>query len=275
MARRVYTEPTQEPAAPPAPAIGHNQPPRPLSADEVRAWLTDTTADLSRRRAEILGGIDRFLAKYPTIDDDDVQSRATDFAGQRGAIATWLQLAETRRVAEKDPFLQAERAVDAHFKGLTSQVVEGRKTIVTRMTRYAEKKEAEQREAARKEAAAALERARKAEEEALKTLHAERLDEAVEAAQEAERWQARAQAPAAELSRVHGALGGPGVVSSLRTSWKFDEANSNLMELVKAVADGRAPIAYLQFSSTRIGYAIRSEGVRKIPGCVIKEVRSI
>jgi hypothetical protein len=274
MSRRPYIAPTTQDNTP-APAIGHNQPPKPLTPDEVRAWLDESCRDLATRRAEILAGIDRFLAKYPTIPDDDIQGRATDFAGQRGSIAGWLKKTEERRETEKAPFLEAGRTVDAHFKTLVASVAEGRKTIIGRMNAYAEKKLAEERARAEREAAEAAERARIAEEAALKTMAQDQLEAAVEAAQDAEHAQRRAIAPAAELTRVYGAIGTPGVVSSLRSTWRFDEANSNLMELAKAVVDGRAPVAYLAFNTSRIGYAIRSERVRVIPGCTIREERSV
>ena len=262
-----------EPVAPaPRPAMGHNQPPRPMTAEEVAAGLRDSCADLAARQKEILAGIERFKSKYPVITDDDVQGRAADFAGRTGAIAKWLQLLETRRVTEKEPHLAAERAVDAFFKALTADVTEGRKALIERMTAYANKKEAEARETARREAEAARLRAQEAERLALSTMRPAALEAAIDAHQQAERAQAQAQAPAADLSRVHSANGS---VTSLRTAWKFDETQSDLMELAKAVVDGRAPVAYLAFNTTRINYAVRSEKIRAIPGCNIREERSV
>lgn len=254
-----------------APGPGHNAP-RPLTASEVTAWLTETCEDMTRRRDEIIAGIDRFLEKFPTITDEDTQRKASDFAGQKGAIAGFLTTTEARRKGEKQPFLDAERSVDGFFKSLSDAVASGREKIRGRMTEYAVKLEKERREAARIEAEAAAKRAADAAAEAEKTLTPEKLETAADLAAVAERAEARAEASPAELSRVHGTMGS---VSSLRTNWRFDEATSDLGRLVEAVATGKAPLWYLSFNTTRINYAVRSEKVRTIPGCAIIEERKV
>jgi hypothetical protein len=263
--------PTRTAVAPPP--AGHNQPPRVPTAPEVASLLQSSCAALQTRRNEILEGIARFEAKYPVIPDDDIQGRATDFAGRTGAIAKWLQEAEKLRETEKRPYLDGGATVDGYFKTLVADVNEGRKTIIGRMNAYAEAREQAERQRLAAEATAAAEAAKQAEAAALATMEPEAFEEASVVAQVAEQAAARALAPAAELSRVHGVQSTGS--SSLRSTWKFDEANSDLMELVKAVADGRAPLRYLQFHTTNIGFAIRSERVREIPGCAIKEDRSV
>lgn len=261
-------------AAPAAAGIGHNNPPpRVPTPPEVVAIMQTAYAALQTRRNEILAGIERFKTKYPTIEDDDVQGRATDFAGRTGAIAKWLQAVEKQRETEKRPYLDAGAQVDLFAKNLVADVNVGRAVLIERMNTYAKAKEARERKAAADLAAEAARIAREAEEVALATMDPGALETAAEAAVVAEVAQSRAAAPAAELSRTAGvATTG---VSSLRSAWKFDEANSDLMELCKAVVDGRASIAYLAFNSVRIGQAIRSDKVRAIPGCAIVEERSI
>ena len=246
--------------------------PKPLTREEVHAWLVDTCGDLTKRQQEILDGVSRFLDKYAAIPDEEVQAKASDFAGQRGAIGAFLTVAEGRRKTEKQPFLDSTRAVDGFFSALTDKVELGRKQIRERMTAFAMKLEEANRERARKEAEELAARAAAAEAEAMKTLEPEKLEAASELAKAADKAEAKADAKPAELSRVHGQLGG---VSSLRTTWKFDESASDLMELAKAVVAGKAPLKYLDFHRTNIGVAIRSEHVHHIPGCKIDEVRSV
>jgi hypothetical protein len=251
--------------------IGDNSP-KPLTPEQVSAWLADTCSDLTKRQKEILAGIERFLKAYPVIPDEEVQAKASDFAGQRGAISSFITASDARHKTEKQPFLDGGRAVDGFFKTLTVKVAEGRESIRERMTAFAVKLEEQRREAARKEAEAAAERARLAAEEAAKTMTDEKLDAAADLAAQADRAEAKAEAKPAELSRTYGAMGG---ISSLRTTWSFDEAKSDLLELAKAVIQGRAPISFLAFNSVRIGQAIRSEKLRECPGLVIVETKSV
>lgn len=246
--------------------------PKPLTREEVHAWLEDTCGDLTRRAEEILAGISRLLDTYTIIPNEEIQAKVSDFAGTRGAIGAFLTVVEGRRKSEKQPFLDSTRAVDGFFSGLTDKVELGRKQIRERMTAFAVRLEEANREIARKEAEDAAALAAAAEAEAMKTLEPEKLEAASELAKAADKAKERAEAKPAELSRVHGQLGG---VSSLRTTWKFDEAGSDLMALAKAVVAGEAPLEYLAFNTTRINVAIRSDGVRKIRGCKIDEIRSV
>lgn len=284
--------------------IGHNQP-RPMSPEDVEAFLKETCADLVARRDEILAGIERFKAAYPVIPDAEVQAKAADFASAKGAIGGFLKLAEARRVTEKQPFDAASGAVQGFFKTLVGAITEGQTEIKTRMTAFATKLEAERRAAAQKEAEAAAERARQAEAEAMASMAPSALEQAAEHYKAAERAQVLAEAKAAEHSRVTGTQSGATV--SLRTSYKLNEEASSLTGLARAVVAehiasdlaalskrlpqeaargiaeaikhlqsyGTAPLEYLAFNTVRIGYAIRSEGVRAIPGCQIDEIRSV
>ena len=250
--------------------IGDNRP-KPMTPEEVAAWLTDTCADLTKRQQEIIAGAERFAAKYPDgIPDEEVQGKAADFAGGKGAMAAFLKLAEARRVSEKQPFDQAAIAVQGFFKKLAEPVAAAQTTMRRAMTAYSDKQEAIKREAARKAAEEAAAKAREAEAEAMKTMKAEELARATTLAQAAEKAEAHAEAKPAEHTRVTGQLG---TTVSTHTRWLFKEDESDLLELAKAVVAGKAPLNYLAFNNVRINYAVRSEKVREIPGCVIKEER--
>ena len=253
--------------------IGHNQPPKPMTPEEVAAFLGETCADLTKRQQEILDGCKRFAEKYPDgIPDEETQGKAADFAGGKGAIAAFLKLAEARRVTEKQPFDRAATAVQGFFKHLTDEVVTAQATIRKAMTVYGEKQDEIRRAEAKRQAEIAAKAAREAEEQALKTMQAQELERATTLAREAEHAERHATAKPAEHTRTTGQLG---TTVSMRTRWVFEESTSDLMELVKAVAAGKAPIAYLAFNVVRLNYAVRSEGIREVPGCTIKEERSV
>jgi len=72
-------------------------------------------------------------------------------------------------------------------------------------------------------------------------------------------------------TRVQGQMGAQ---SHLTRRWAFSAEKSDLLELVIAVSEGRAPLEYLQFNAVRIGQAVRSERLRQCPGLHIEEIRN-
>jgi hypothetical protein len=257
-----------EPAPPP---IGHNQPPTPLTPEEIAAHLEFVTVALKARKKELLEGAVRFHTKFATITDDETCGKASDFAGGKGAMAAWLKTAEEQREKLKAPYLTGGRVVDGWFKQLREDIETEQKKIREKAAAYLNDKEERAREIARKEAEAAAQRAAEAERAAMASLNMDDLNAAATAAREADIAQAHADAKPAEHSRVYGALG---TTMSLRQTWKFDPAQSDLMALARAVAAGKAPIEYLQFNEVRINFAVKSEKLRECPGLHIAEVRS-
>ena len=248
---------------------------RPLvpSQDAIAEWLQDTQAAQVRRRDEILAGYKRFTEAYPDgIPDEEVQRKAADFASAKGIIGTFLKQCETERTREKKPFLDGGRAVEHFFKDRLMDPVERcQHDLRGHMAVFASKLEAERREAARLEAERLAAEAAAAQDTAIFGDEADQKH-ADEVAAEAALAEAAAAASAAELSRTRGDLG---TVVSLRSRFVADYEASDLLALVKAVAAGKAPLAFLQFNQTRINYAIRSEKLREAPGLVIKEERTV
>lgn len=259
-------------AATTVPGLGHNRPPLP-TPKEVRADLDQAHAALVARRDEILAGAKRFGDRYPNgIPDETVLAKATDFVGQKGAVANYLAAVDAMHTTEKRPWLEGGRVVDAFKNGLASPVEEARKTLRAAMLVFSNKREEQRRAAAEEAARRAAEAAALAEAEALASMDPDALERAAAAAEAAETAQAQMGASTADLTRSHGELG---TVSSVRKRWVFKEEDSNLMKLVRAVAKGEAPLAYLQFNGVAIRRAITSDGVRMIPGCVIEEERGV
>lgn len=187
--------------------IGHNAAP---DLPPVVARLTDEHADLTKRRDELLAAAARVPA---TIDSAALAANLTDFIKQIGAA---VSKADATRKAEKEPFLEGGRQVDAFFKGVTDPLDRAKKAMTDRLTAW-QRKVADEERRAREEAA------RKAAEEAEKKAAAAKtesdLDAAIAAEQTAHDAAAATEVKAADLSRTRGDYG---AVSSLRTTWEHE-----------------------------------------------------
>lgn len=250
--------------------IGSNQP-RPMTPEQVAEYLQDICAPLITRRDEIMAGVARFNELYPTeIPNAEVQGKAGDFAGAKGAMANLAKAVEAERVKQKQPFDAAATAVQAFMKGLIDPVTKAQAAIRVKMDAFSDRIERESREAARIEAERAAALAAEAERLAQASMTSEGFEQATDLAVQAERAEAAVHTVSAEHTRVSGTY----TTVSRHTRWAFIQEESDLMALVKAVAKGEAPLRYLDFHSVRIGQDVRSGDLRKLPGCVIKEVKS-
>jgi hypothetical protein len=252
--------------------MGDNRPPAAsltLDAAGWTDWLEHNCAILREREKELLESFGRFDKGFPVILDDDVQGRATDLANK---IKDHIKLIGTHHAIEKAPVLVAQRAVDGFFKALAAKLEAALPVINRRRTAYAEKVEAMRRAVAQAGAKALADKAAAAAAQAIQHDDADALESAARLGNAAQDAADAAHAPAAELSRVYSPLGG---VASLTTRWKLDVEASDLLTLVKAIAAGKAPLDFVQFNTTRIGYAIRSEKLRSCPGLAIQEDRKV
>ena len=254
--------------------MGDNDPPPATLAER----LTEDNADIVRRAAEIEAGIDRFLKAHPEIASEEADSIAANFIGRNGVVTALLKVAEARRVEQVEPFLSGQRQINGFFDATLRELETPKsgsskvKTLKALSTAYKIRVDNEKREALAREARERVAMAAAAAAEAAKTLDEAKLDKAAETAKAAEQAQQAAAAPASDLTRVHGSLG---ATTSLRTTWRFDEQASDLMALAQAVVAGWVPLDYLAFNTVRINYAVRSEKVRDVPGCEIREERSV
>lgn len=265
-----------------APGIGHNRPKPDLGSPEADwlEYLGGEFAALQAERDALLERFDRFKARYADVSkwDDSVAGAVSDF---RNALRDLIKRADALHTLQKSPVLALGKLVDGYRAKFLAAVVSldskrqlvkgdgaALNVVVERATQYLQRKEAAERQAREKAAAEAKAEADRKMEAAARAMTTEALGTAADAAAQAAEAQEAAAAPPAELSRVRGDLGG---VMSLRRRWEFVEAESDLGKLVVAVATGRADIRYLSFNSEAIGRAVRSEGLRELPGCVIKE----
>ena len=210
----------------------NNPPPDLLVGDALREVLQDTSADLIKRRDELLAA----AARVPTIDSDDTAGKVSDFIKQLSAL---VKTADAKRTDAKEPYLEGGRNIDGFFKAITDPVSKAKTNVERNLTTYLrDKAEAERRERMEQERLAreAAEKARKEAEEKARAAADERaLDNAIEAEKAAEaavadlvKAERAADVKAAELSRTRGEYGS---MSSLRTSWVFDEIDRATLDL--------------------------------------------
>lgn len=252
-------------------AIGGNNPPDPIEI--LRGQLAETHAPLSDRKAELLAMGDRAPA---SIDDEDGANKIADAIKVCGAFA---KNAETARVAAKEPYLAAGRAVDGWFAALTDPVEKLKKKLSALLTDYQKRVAAAER--ARREAEAAelrrqqqeAERQRREAEEAARLARqAARKAEDDKAAAEGDRLRAeqeardaraaadKARAEAAkataaatekpaEMSRQRTDLG---AVASLRRTWKFRVVNPEIVPRSFLTVDNAAIAAFIKASTNKV-----------------------
>lgn len=181
--------------------------------------------------------------RMPTeISDADMAGKLADFTKQLNACVKKI---DDARKEEKQPFLDATRAVDAWFKQLSAPVEMGRDAAVSAQTRYLRKIEDEER--AR----------RKAEAEALAAKAKDSAD--LEAAIAAEKL---ATVKPAEISRTRGDYG---AVVSLRTTLDFEITDRASIDL-----EALRPYLTTDALTAAIRQAIKA-GVREIKGVSIFE----
>lgn len=247
----------------PAPAgLGHNQPPAPLSPEQVTAWLDDTQGGLLRRRDQLVAGVDAFLAKYPEIDDPDVNAAAIENLEMLRKLGIGKSTrAEAARVEAKEPYLEGGRAVDAWFKRFCETVAEAHARLRKPATAYAEKLEAANRARAQAEAHRLAQEAEAAAAMAARTSSPVAFDTAIRAADQADQAAKLAEARPAEHSRTVGTYGTS--TGSLRESLDYEVIDESLL-----------PREYLVRSDSAIRAAIRA-GERLIPGLRIFAVRTL
>jgi hypothetical protein len=273
------TEAAPEPAPPPR---GHNlRAPDTgiLSAEEWQAWMDHRFEGVLQRATALTVRAKRGLLLYPLRSAGSGRAPAGiekwsdaiqgNFADIRSQLASVLKTAEAIHVQEKEPILTGQRVVDGKLRAFRGPLDDLIKKIRDITTMYATEKvrvEAEQRrmvaEQAEKDAEAARARA-------IETDDTEALDDAIGAAEASE------EANAAASERLTGKVtGAQGATTSLRDNWAWDPAESNLLQLVQAVATGKEPITYLDFNNTALNYAIKREKVRLIAGVKIVNNRS-
>lgn len=247
--------------------IGHNSGPQfpPLEATQME-WevhLAGAFAFADSRLQEISGALDQFLSENPEITDETTQGRGAEF---RRVLSDAAKLINAAHHAQKQPILAIGRWIDEHKNARLRSLEAIEEPLKQIMNKYAIQVLEKAKAALNQQAEEALLSAQEAAALAVASDDDHTTAAAARAIADAHAAQSKAQAKTSDLTRVRGEFG---AVVSLRERWTFDEGQSDLMALVRAVARGDAPLCYVQFNTARIGAAIRQEGVRAIPGCAI------
>jgi chemotaxis protein histidine kinase CheA len=240
-----------------------------------------------------VSSLKEFASTFLIID----QSTADIAAAERNRMRDLIKAIEAERLAIKRPFMQALQLLDARFAAATDPLKQAVRMLDTALTRYIEAEELREREAA----ASAREAAR-VEQERIAKEAAQREQQARE---EAERLRKAAQAEqahgdsatASELERMatQAELAGqqdaqqmleqstvpipiataraPSGITS-RRGWEWE--GIDLMETVKAVADGRAPLKVLTWNGPLLQKMASALGEEfAVPGCKVNPSRTI
>lgn len=175
---------------------------------------------ISDRVASLAAAANTWLNKVKEIDSEDLAGRASDFSDQ---INEALKQIEKKRKAEKQPYIDAGKAVDEKYTGLKNILETAKNLLRPKLTAYLMRKEQERREATRRAEEEALRKLQE-EEEARRLAEADTGDvvgntiRAEQAAKEAEA--AIKEAERTAKARV-GVKGDYGTRSrGLRTVWK-------------------------------------------------------
>jgi hypothetical protein len=233
--------------------IGGNNPPVPTPADIAR-FLADSELGLLTRRDDLLDAVARFKGQHARIDDDETQGKAGDFAKQ---ISAAIKQTKDAFTVAKKPFLDGGRAVESFFKTISEPLEKGLDEVRRPMNAYAlrleEQKRAERAEAARlaREESDRIQRALAADRE--RAAAAVTIEQAIVAADTAERTEREATAKAADLTRNRGDLGS---VSSLREYWDVEVQDIS-----------QVPPEFLAFDYAKARKHVLGGRVREIPGC--------
>lgn len=200
---------------------------------------------------------------------------------------------EEKRTSITGPLNQAVKAVNDLFRAPKEYLDKAEATLKRSMVAYTTEQERQAAEArARAEAEARAERerlaqqereaqeaARKAEEEAQAAAAAGDQAAAVKAIQAAQEAQAQAEMAAmtANVMTVAPTVEAPAKVAGISGRVTYSAEVTSLIDLIKAVAEGAAPIECLQADTKFLGAQARAfkKAGALYPGVVAKEERSI
>lgn len=210
-------------ATAPVATIGHNNPP------PLREILAERFAPLSREIEQLA---ERANEAPKEIANEEQYGAVGDIAVEARKLTKSI---DEKRKAEKEPYLQGGRDVDAFFGILLDRVKRIADTLQARADTYARQKAAEERrkreeEARRQQAEEQRQReiAAKEAERNRPTAAAKHEDKAEAAAERVAEAQAAASVKAAELTRTRSATG---TVASARTTWDFEITDINAVPL--------------------------------------------
>lgn len=209
------------------------------------------------------------------------------------SIKTLQKEVEAKRTSVTGPLNQAVKAVNDLFRAPKDYLDKAESTLKRAMVTWSQEQERQAAEARRQaEAAARVERerlarmeaeaqatARRAEAEAQAAAQAGDTEAAAQAMQEAQEAQQQAAVAVmtANVMTVTPQVEAPEKVSGISTRVSYTAEVTDLLALIKAVAEGIAPIQCLQADTKFLGAQARAFKTKGplFPGVVVNEDRSI
>lgn len=193
------------------PAAGHNLPDlaATLHPDAIAELIANELRPLRERADVLVGSCRRFMETYPVIDTSEADAKAAEVLAvcQRFTNPSSGRV-ETARVALKAPILAADSAIGSLKKGPFARVVDpviAAAAVVSRASiAYKQKIEREARETAEREAQERRAQAEMAERLATNGSGLVTMEDAAQAHQAADDYQAIADSKASDLTRTHG-----------------------------------------------------------------------
>lgn len=207
-----------------AATIGHNQPPEGLPAgpESIREAIRERREKLFARKDDLVAGSRRMPE---SVEDDETAGKVGDFIKQVNAARKSL---EDARKADKQPYLDGGKAVDALFKphveGLDGVKAQAQQLLTAYQRRVAEaerqRREEEARRAREEAERKAAEAQTAADDEAARRAAEEARAQADQTAQEA-----ASPAPAPSAKSAHGTS------VSTRKIWTFGDLDPAQIDL--------------------------------------------
>lgn len=204
-----------------------------------------------------LGEFIRLHIGSVVIADVATANKATSFGKQLKDTAS--KAVEPDRVREKTPYDNAAKVVQAFFKdAIQDKLTFAAKGIESALSAYQARLAEEERKRRLEEARKAQEEADRAAAAAQRTQSADVLDTAIELTERAEKLQAKAVAPVADMARVSGSLGG---TSAALTNWDFEVEDETKIPREYWVLDRSKILAQVK----------REKDACRIPGIRVKK----
>lgn len=193
-----------------------------LAPDTIAAMLGKEIEPLKERADELISSCRRFIAAHPTIGNDEADALAAQVLATCQRLTSKSGRIETARIEFLKPLRATTTTVGSYERGPFAAIIQSVDAVAGIISKasiaYKQAKEAEERKRRQAEADKAAAEARMAEELATRGSKTVSLDDAVTAAEVAEKAQEAASVKPAEMTRARGdALG----VSSLKYRRKF------------------------------------------------------
>lgn len=241
-----------------------------LNPERLLGHLQFTYADRETRAMDLRSGYDRFAAKTADgITDDETQAKAGDFVKQ---LTQAISDIDRTREDVKAPVLAATRVIDGYFKRQMVDPLEAiKRSVAAGMNAYLAKKQAEIRQQREAEARRQQEEATRLAALAERDDSDQATDRAIAAEQAAMDATAAAQAPVIRNEvKVRSDLG-----TTVGTRTKRVGKVIDLMELIKAVAAGKAPSNLLMPNKAIIDAMARDRSQTDLPGLVFENETTV